>query len=198
MPKSAHISGFDVAARNYKALVNEVVDLGGGDDNMNRLHTDRNLRRRIAELLVGEPSVEVFPLFIDYDQPLAAKIAAGKYDSVHEHISAENFPVGSGEESVEAVIVRLGHIASEKEICAEIERQGLRPATMVELLAFGTRYPEIQREFPIAAFGTVWVDPEVGWRVVGYLEGTPVERELNLYPLGREWRNYDLFLAVRK
>jgi len=139
MPKSAQVSGFDVAARNYKALV-------------------------------GQPA-------------------------------GDTFPVGSGEESVEAVLVHLGRSASDEEVLAEMDRQGLRPATMAEFSAFGSQYPDQQREFPVVVFGPVWAFPR-GYRLVGYHWGLlgrrNGRRKLHLHRRGSDWLPSCRFLAVRK
>ena len=105
--------------------------------------------------------------------------------------------MGSGEMNVEAVLVHLGRNASDKEVLAEMERESLRPATMVELLAFGAQYPETQREFPVVALGSVWTGPQ-GDRDVGYLWGNPGSRQLGLYWRGDDWFADYRFLAVRK
>lgn len=194
MPKSAQVSGFNVAARNYQTLVNAVINIGGGDDDMNRLHTDCELRRRIAELLVGKSPIDTFPLTVDYGQSLAEMVAAGMYSYASPDITAENFPVGSGEASVETILVQMERTTSDEEVLAEMGRRGLRPASMVELLAFGAQYPEIQRKFMVAAFGSVW---EAG-RKVGCLSSSLGDRDLCLYWLSGDWYARDRFLAVRK
>lgn len=45
-------------------------------------------------------------------------------------------------------------------------KDGKRPATLRELLAFGEANPELQREFPIIALGSVWVYRRGDRRVV--------------------------------
>ncbi|MBW4062124.1 hypothetical protein HJC99_06135 [Candidatus Saccharibacteria bacterium] len=197
MPKSAQVSGFNVAARNYQDLVNEVLNCGGGDDDMNRLHADRNLRRRIAELLVGKPALNTYPLTIDYDRSLDAMIAAGRYDYASSNITVDNFPVGMGERLVNAVLVQFDHDPSDDEVTRELERLNLRDASMAEGLAFGATYPEIQRQFPIVFRGSVWAGPD-GSRSVGYLWGRPGNRRLNLGWRSSDWDADYRFLAVRK
>jgi len=75
----------------------------------------------------------------------------------------------------------------------------LRPATLPELLAFGAKYPDKQKEFPIMALGSVWIDPDGDRRVhsLGWVEG---ERELHLGwdKPGYVWGDYCRFLAVSK
>jgi hypothetical protein len=66
-----------------------------------------------------------------------------------------------------------------------------------ELLAFGEKYPDVQREFPVVALGSAWRD-SVGNRHVPYLVRHAGRRLLYLYWLGCEWDSGYRFAAVRK
>jgi len=84
-------------------------------------------------------------------------IAAGQYDSYNRDINSENFPIKeSGSLEVNLEFVHLGRNATTDEVEAELDKHGLRPATLAELLAFGAKYPDVQREFPVIASGSVW------------------------------------------
>ncbi len=52
-PKSEFLSALGVMFQIWKALVDEVLSLGGGDEDLRRIQTDSNLRRKLAELIVG-------------------------------------------------------------------------------------------------------------------------------------------------
>lgn len=80
---------------------------------------------------------------------------------------------------------------------AELDKMGLRPATLPELLAFGAKYPDKQREFPIVALGSVWRDL-CGDRVVAYLGCDSSKRDLYLDRLVYRWSAPFRFAAVRK
>lgn len=138
-----------------------------------------------------------FSLAVDYDQSLVEMVAAGNYDSVNPHIADDNFPVGSGEAEIEAVLVHLDRVVSYNKVIQIIGRQDLRPATLPELLAFGTKHPELQCRYPIIALGSVWAAP-FGIRRVGCLWSYYGQRKLYLLWYAFRCDKGDRFLAVRK
>ncbi len=162
-----------------------------------RVKSLRTLLYVFALLFFKKPDAATFALNIDYSKSFVEMVEAGKYDNINPDITAENFPVGSGEARVVASLVRLRSKPSPEEVLAEMDRQGLRPATMAEALAFGAQYPKIQLAFPIVAFGSVWADPQ-GRTYVGCLVGLPGDRWLELSGLGRGWLAGYRFLGVRK
>jgi hypothetical protein len=125
-------------------------------------------------------------------------IEAGKYYWINPSITAEHFPItGHRKENVEVHLIHFNRIIKSAEEIAELDRMGLRPATLVELLAFGAKYPDVQMQFPIIALGSVWRNPD-GFRVVPGLWGDSDKRSLSLHWCEYEWENCDRFLAVRK
>lgn len=98
---------------------------------------------------------------------------------------------------VEFVYVHLDRDASDADVLAEHERQGVRPATFPELLAHAAKYPDEQRKFPIVARGSVTILG--GDRLVAYLGSGGRGRGLDLgWVDGSVWGRGDRFLAVRK
>jgi hypothetical protein len=195
--KSEFVSSAGTVFELVKTLSDEVNSLGGNDDHLRRILSDKSVAREVAELLVGKPVPESYSLTINRQRSRAEMVAAGKYDYVNPNITEENFPVGEGEAEVKAVLVHLDRSSSDEEVLREMERQGLRPATMDELCAFGEQHPDRQREYPIVAHGSVWTDP-YGDRSVGYLWGDAGRRNLYLRWLGRVWPASCRFLAVCK
>lgn len=185
-----------------KAVLDEVLGLGGSDDDLRRIITDKALRQEIANLIVGEKNSEknIFTVTVDYDQALAQMIKAGNYNWANDDITSDHFPtVGVGQEECKFVLVHLDKPVTTKEALEEIRRRGLLPAKIEHLLAFGAKYPEKQREFLIVELGSVWVDPR-GRRRVACLAENVGERELGLswsVP-GGEWPGHCRFLAVSK
>lgn len=51
--KSGFLSSLGILWEIWKALVNEVLDLGGSDDDLRRIQTNDGLRRKLAELIVA-------------------------------------------------------------------------------------------------------------------------------------------------
>jgi hypothetical protein len=172
------------------------------DSDLDCLATARGdaLLEKIADLLAtearGGPKTS-YPVTIDYRASLAAMIKAGRYDWANPNITDKHFPVTPGDTDVVIELVHLNRDASSDDVLAELERRGLRPATLPELLAFGATYPEQQREFPIVALGSVWQLWD-GGRLVPYPWGDSLERDLNLNWFDRWWSARCRWAAVRK
>lgn len=140
-----------------------------------------------------------YELVVDYDKTLAQMIEAGRYNWENSDITDERFPVvGTGKATAKAVLVYLNKVTSTNEALAHLDQNGLRPATIAELLAFGAKFPDIQLQFPVVALGSLLVVPS-GERGAAYLGGDAGERELYL-----DWNDFDWcggdcrFLAVSK
>lgn len=153
----------------------------------------------VAVLLSKPPQVteDIYPITVDYSLTLEQMIVAGAYDWVNSAITPKNFPVkGKGIVILDAQFIYFGCSMSSDAIIAELDKIGLRPATHAELLAFGAKYPELQRQFLSVALGSVG---EVGGgRFVVYLWRHADERRLNLDCFAYYWFGYCRFLAVRK
>jgi len=138
---------------------------------------------------------------VDYGRSLGEAIAAGGYDCANADITEDNFPAErGGRADVGLELVHLDRIATTAKVEAELSRRGgLRPAAHMELLAFGERYPDVQRKFPVVALGSSWADPDGSLRVP-CLDGDSGRRRLRLYwgHPGRSWYESCRFLAVRK
>ena len=145
----------------------------------------------------------VFRVAVDCTMSLAEMIAAGRYDQVDSGITPERCPIqGEGKVERELVLVHFGRVMTTDEPLAELDCRGLRPAKFEELLALGVAHPELQREFPIVAFGTSFVDGN-GTRCFACLDGCDGERTLDLdygvlIPPAHGWAGDFRFLAVRE
>ncbi len=155
------------------------------------LPPDRETFRKLLGLVAV-----AYQLIVDYTKSLATIIAEGKYDWVNENITEANFPnSASGTVSVIAEIVHFNRAISSHSAVAELAKMGLRPATIWELLAFGAKYPDIQRSFWIVALGSSCkVD---GKYYVGKLLSLGSKRRANLDRCGAGWDTHYRFLAVR-
>ena len=184
----------------WQAIVNAVMALGGNDDSMRRLLTDKSLVRRVAELIV-ESSKSVYPTYrvvVNYTHTLAEMIKAGKYDYANSDINAKNFPVsGAGTRETEIALFHFNKNMSSGQVIAEMEKAGYRPAKIEELLALAEFHPELQREFPIIALGSVWRSP-VGDLNVPYLNRYDSRRGLRLDWFGGGWGDGCRFATARK
>ena len=210
---SAIVSALGVLMSIITALVSAVKKQGGMDADIYRLATPEgeSLIERIAALIVeaGKPeklAENCYRVVVDYERSLAQMITAGKYDYANSDITAQNFPIqgsgpstGSGQAKQE-VVVELVHYGRDMEtdaVLKDLESKGMRPATLPELLSFGSTNPEKQREFPIIALGSVWRH-RIGNRRVAYLDRWVAKRKLNLSWIDVGWHDGCRFAAVRK
>jgi len=146
-----------------------------------------------------------FPVSVDYtgltkdpDAWLAGQIAAGQYGYANEHITAANFPIsGTGVVESEIIFVHLDRDISSDDAVAELNRLGLEPAKLEHATAFGAKYPDVQREYPIVFLGSSWVLPS-GDRRVPCLGGWDGGRRLGLRWWRDGWTRSYRFAAVRK
>ena len=82
------------------------------------------------------------------------------------------------------------------EVERELDKMGLRPGKIEELLAVGETYPDLQRQFSVIALGSV---AEVsGNRHAVYLGWDGSERNLDLCCRGDDWDELCRFLALAK
>jgi len=184
------------------AIVNAVLEMGGNDEDLHRLLTDSTLAHKVAEVIMSsrQKVKETYKVVVDYGKSLAQMIEAGDYGWFNDSINDKNFPLqGVGQHEVELVLVHLNRNATTKEVLEYLDNQGLIPAKIEHLLAFGVAYPEIQKEFPVVALGSVWVGVN-GSRNYPCLDCDDDQRKLDLIWYGGDypWGGTCRFLALRK
>jgi hypothetical protein len=141
---------------------------------------------------------QTFPVTVNYDRTIEKMVTSGKYDWSNPNINSKRFPIGAkGRVEVNIELVHFNYPITSDEVLRNLDRQGLRPATLPEILAFGATYPEMQREFPIVALGSVWRDQN-GDRHVAYLCDYSGNRKVFLCWSGGRWHGLFRFAAVRK
>ena len=204
MTKSNVISGMGVALSLVQTLVASVKKAGGTDDDIHRLTTPEadGVWKKIAAIIVeaSKKIAQVFTVMVDYDRTVENSIAAGNYCYVNEDITDRNFQPAEHEKSKKKQSFTLYHFDRDVEsdfAIVQMAKDGKRPATLRELLAFGEANPELQREFPIIALGSVWVDRH-GHRIVASLRRCHSERCLHLAQHDFGWYSFCRFLAVSK
>ena len=199
-PVAPIVAGAGLLAAIFTKLDKAVQERGGTPEQVHFLATDAgdNMIGQIADIITGQSQLkENWLLNLDYGQSVEEMVKAGRYDYVNDYITGENFPVESGLAQVEAIMVHPNRFMSSEDVISLLDRKGLRPATMVELLAFGAQHPDAQRRFPIVALGSVWTISD-GNRHVGCLWEDPGDRGLHLYWFDADWAAPYRFLAVRK
>jgi len=204
MPKSAQVSGFDIAARNYKDLVNAVTNLGGGDDEMNRIHTDCDLRQRLAQMIVGQsvPTsggtvTSELTVSVDHTRTVEEMMSAGGYNDYSRNITSQNFPhQREGIEAVTLKLIRFDRVMTTRELEQVLPSFG-DPSDMDDMLALGAKFPDRQRQDLLVFLGASWVSPG-GGRGVGCLRGGALFRRCGLALAGPRYRWYPCYVfAVR-
>ena len=134
---------------------------------------------------------------IDYDRSIGDFLRAGRYNWINDSISCSSFkPKESGHGEVEYVIFHFNQETSSEANILEINKAGCAPSTVKEFLNFGEKHPEIQRQFPIVALGSV---VERGRdNLVGYLGSEGRHRYLFLQQFNNVWSNSYHFLGVHR
>ena len=139
-----------------------------------------------------------FRLQVNYDLSVDAAIRDGKYDYVNGNITEKNFPTNrKGTTKLDIVLVHLDRNVSSEDAIKELDKLGLRPAELHELLAFGAKYPDEQRKHPIVALGSVWQHLNGFW-IVPYLWHDDSGRRLCLHWFDNDWSASYRFAGVRK
>ncbi len=163
-------------------------------DHLGRLRSDQEYAKFIAEsLLVGE--TKVFRVTVNDGLSVEEMVRAGKYDWSSPEINSKNFPSEKkGISDVAIQLVRFDGFMESEEVLRDLDGQGLRPATLPELLALGAQHPYLQKKFPIVALGLTLH----GGRVVACLWGDTRNRGLGFDWLGIRWDGLHRFAAVPK
>lgn len=136
-----------------------------------------------------------YPIKVNPKDTIESLVNEGKYDWKNDNITSNLFADKPTAGRVKLELLNYGLIDSEDAL-ARMKREGYRPANIFELLAFGIKYPDLQKENPIIALGSV-VRLGGGRRVAGLGRGS-AERGLYLLWFDGSWRGQCRFLAVRK
>jgi hypothetical protein len=138
---------------------------------------------------------------IDYSRTVQEMIKAGNYDWTNSNITEKHFPLPTelkGKKvEVSSKLFHFNRPIGSKDAISEMDKAGYRPATLAELLVLGEAHPELQKEFPIVALGSVWRDVSDDRRVP-VLGFGGYERRLGLRWFGLGWNDSYRFLGVRK
>lgn len=192
--KSEFVSAIGVLFEIVKALAEEVYALGGSDNDLRRILKEHELRRNIAKLLVANIS-DAYPIDVP-SSTISDLVRSGRYDWSNSDINDSHFKADEPHQA-EVILRHFGKDMSTDNVLKVLDAEGLRPATMSELLTLGIKYPQLQMEFPIVELGSVW-QLVSGHRFVGYLHRFGQKRKLYLNRFGFGWYKICRFAAVRK
>ncbi len=184
-------------------LKDAICQAGGGEKELEWIQTPAAdpVWQRIGQLVMHAIAVAatVFTMMVDYSRSVADLIKDGAYNYANPNITDENFPLQPFEmgQEKEAKLYHFNRDISSDAAISEMAKDGFRPATARELLTYGAKNPEVQREFPIVALGSVWLYPN-GFRHVVFLVSALRGRNADLYWYVDDWGSRYRFLAVRK
>lgn len=161
--------------------------------------------REIVKLIKNQKpknvdNFEEINILVDYSKTVEQAVIDGNYDWKNSSINSKNFstPLELLGKKIE-VFVKLFHFdrnIKAKEAIHKITKAGYRIPTMMELLALGETYPELQRNFVIVALGPVWHGPGI-FRFVPGLDSFAFERRVSLYLFGGNWPAKYRFVGVK-
>ncbi|MBI2625010.1 MAG: hypothetical protein HYW70_01605 [Candidatus Nealsonbacteria bacterium] len=137
---------------------------------------------------------------VDYTKTIEEMVKAGRYNYYNPDIDSKNFPVAkreNGKVDVHLVHFDLDRQIGSNEAIGKLDIMGFRPAELLELLVLGAAYPELQRQFPIVALGSVSQSPTDS-RYVPFLSSNICDRHLCLGWFDHSWFKDCRFAAVRK
>lgn len=151
----------------------------------------------LQKFLSKAQNPKIFKIVVDHSLSLEEMINLGKYDWKNDHINSNNFQIkGEGKSELDTELINFNKLISSEDAFKELDIKGLRPATIEELLAFGSQHPEEQRKFPIVGLGS---SCEVrGDRYVPYLGSDVSPRHLGLDCWDGDWSARFSFLARAK
>ena len=185
-----------------QSLLERVKQRGYSEGEILRVAADQGdqLLDKFADVIAqaARKPCETFPVPVNYDLPVEEAVAAGDYQAVNADITGKNFSwTQRGNISLEIVLVRFDQRMSSEGVVRELEDEGLRPAELPELLAFGAAYPDVQRQFSVVGLGSVWQDRR-GYRNVPCLYAASEGRYLDLHWWDDGWYSYSRFAALHK
>ena len=202
-PISELLKNFGKMFEVVKVLVNAVLDMGGNDEDILRILKDKKLAAEIAKQIMAERGITIPDgcevLSVDYALKLIDAITAAAFDWKNDDIVEKNFPNQAhetGEQNIQVKLYHFGKDMSSEDVVSAMDKDGFRPATLRELLAYAVKNPDEQRKYSIVGLGSVWSRGD--GRGVPCLSLSGRGRGLGLGWWGGGWRGYCQFLAVRK
>jgi len=199
----AIISGAGWIGSLAQGIVKGLRGKGISDEEIRKLVSDEveTPIGKIVEVLAEtlRKAANVFSVLVDYGRSVADLVADGKYDWKNDDVNDKNFPdFRPRKGTVEVQLIHFNRVISTENVLNELDRQGLKAADLHTLLSLGAKYPDLQREFPIVALGSVWQNRNGGNRRVLCLLRDGSGRSLDLRWGVVDWCGVYRFAAVRK
>ena len=162
-----------------------------------QVQSGRITKETFQQFLCGQASFPSYTVTVNHDQTVKQLIKAGKYDWINDDITDINFPSDEeGKAQLEIFLLSFNRHISSEDAIEKIDKQGLRPATLKELLGLGSQHPDLQRKNPIVALGSTWRFPR-GYLYVLVLYRNGSRRRLDLTWFEGGWSSRWRFAVVR-
>lgn len=116
----------------------------------------------------------------------------------NSQITSVHFPkVSGGKSTVKKIaLFSFNKSVSSEVAISEMKKRGYVPITIQDLLSLAVKYPNLQREHLIVAFGSVCALEGVSH--VAFIYGFSLSRQLRLYNIKNDWSDICRFAAIRK
>lgn len=135
-----------------------------------------------------------YTIVVDYSKKIEDLLVEGKYSFIDEYLLSKDL-WWENEKRNSTLSVELIHFNNSmidgSFLASYLKEKGLRPATMREALAFAAAYPDVQREYRIAAGSISSFNPRV------VFSGNGDDRRI-IFHKGDWWDWYFRFLVVRE
>lgn len=139
-----------------------------------------------------------FVLNLVYNRSLKEKIFVGNYDFCNYDINEKNLTAQELSDQEQKLLVRLfsfNQRISSREAILQMKHKRRRPAILDDLIFFELEYPELCKEVPIIALGSI-VRDIFGVNSVPQFLLDKSGRNLYLDLFERRWEEGDKFLAI--
>ena len=190
------VRGAGLLTSIFSALVTAVQKRGGTEEQIHALATPEGetALAKIADIIAGKTAEVTAAVQVAWSTLFTWLVGLGRFTYVNLAITAENFPCQPGDfvATMDVVIVKITKVMSTKAVLALLDEQGLRPATLVELLWWWITHPKEQSNCLVVALGSVWGS------FVPYVYGSGDDRKLILSLVERVWDEDYAFAGVRK
>jgi hypothetical protein len=190
MSENNEFASASLTAGQLNALVKKV---GGLEMVLQILRGTVEITTKVVSYIVA-----TFTVTVDETVSVEDTVKTGKFDWSNDNITSKNFPkITDGQKSDrEVTIFHFNKTVYSESVIAEMDKAGYRPANIWDLIGLAIKEPDLQRKFPIVAFGSVC--GLGGDRRVPFLYEFSSECSLNLDYFGNGWGGNVRFLAVRK
>ncbi|NTW27140.1 MAG: hypothetical protein HGA36_02350 [Candidatus Moranbacteria bacterium] len=139
----------------------------------------------------------IYNVQVDYSKNVEEMVEITMHEWANEDITSEHFLNIRGKSAeVSVELIHFNRSILSDDALLEMSAMGYRAANMQEFLAFGAKYPDLQRKFPIVGLGSVWHSEDS--HLVAYMSWGASGRYLHLWHLDLVWGDGCRFAAVKE